>query len=405
MSADYAGAQRLRSIDVLRGTAILLVLAIHIPHDAPGGWRENPWFFPAFLAGFGYFGVPLFILISGFCIHRAAAQSFSTLGHYRFSWRQFWVRRFIRLYPPYVAAIAFALVAAIWLHGRFPDWQRFLGWDLATHLLLVHNLTAEFASSLGNGAFWSLGTEEQLYALYFLLLVLMTRGSGTLAIGCAATVTIGWRLLVPHVPDPGLSMGDFHLGKWYHWPLNYWLHWALGALAVDAFYGNRKLPNWCRSLPIAAMLIALGLLLNRKTFDLLTATSLAVPWLREAGAVVLATWHSVGEIVVVLGCFCLLNWSLRRERDSPASGPVVAAFAWVGRISYSLYLVHVPVIYILEERLSFGSSILDWPLRYLSYGAITIAAGFLFHLAVERWFLHGRLPLRGSRVALTREQA
>jgi peptidoglycan/LPS O-acetylase OafA/YrhL len=109
-------SNRLQCIDVLRGIAILAVILMHVPHDAPGGFRLNPWFFPAWLLNFGYLGVHLFVLISGFCIHRRAAIEKKISGHWNVSWGRFWLRRFWRLYPPYVVAIGLSILAARYLH-------------------------------------------------------------------------------------------------------------------------------------------------------------------------------------------------------------------------------------------------------------------------------------------------
>jgi peptidoglycan/LPS O-acetylase OafA/YrhL len=395
-AAPAANPRRLRSIDMLRGVAILLVLAIHIPHYAPGGWRINPWFFPSFLAEFGYLGVPLFIVISGFCIHRGAAATRAASGSYRFDWAQFWKRRFIRLYPPYLAAIVLSIASASWLHSRFGEPTRLLGWDLGTHLLLVHNLTAEFSTSLGNGAFWSLGTEEQLYALYFVLLALLTRASPRMALAVVAGVTILWRVLMPLVGDPGVHVGPFHLGSWYQWPFHYWLHWALGAFAVDAWLGNWKLPAWSASGSLGSAFLALGLLLNRNTFELVSHSHAAIAVMVPSRAESLAILHNLGELLALLGFFCLMNRALLLEARNLLSGIVPRALAWVGRISYSLYLVHVPVVYALEEHFPMGDSAVAWPLRYVFYGTVAMVAGFLFHQGVERWFLHGRLPRFGA---------
>lgn len=392
MSGVPITGDRLRSIDLLRGVAVLAVLAIHIPHEAPGGWREHPFFFPAFLAEFGYLGVPLFIVISGFCIHRRAALARQATGSYAFDWLDFWKRRFIRLYPPYVAAIVFALACAFWLHDRFATPETFLGWDLALHLLLVHNLTEQYATSLGNGAFWSLGTEEQLYALYAVLLALLaTRGRAT-AIAIVAIVTIAWRLAAPHFEGRTVDVGPFDLGQWFQWPFHYWLHWALGAIAVDAWLGNRALPRWCASAPLALGLLCVGLALNKSTLELLARTSFAPLSLLDAAPATLGTWHNFGELAVALACFIGMNRLLRSEADGRLTGRMSGALAFVGRISYSLYLVHVPVIYVLEEQLPFGYTPADWLARYTLYGMVTLGVAYAFHRGVERWFLSGRLP-------------
>jgi peptidoglycan/LPS O-acetylase OafA/YrhL len=390
-------SNRLTSIDILRGIAILAVLIVHVPHDAPGGWREHPFFFLGYLADFGYMGVPLFIVISGFCIHRAAAAAYAATGSYRFNWAQFWKRRFFRLYPPYVVAIGVSLLAAFFFHNRFPDPASFLGWDLVTHLLLMHNLTQEFATSLGNGAFWSLGTEEQLYALYFLLLLLLTRQSTARALMVVGLVTVAWRLLIPFFPDTGWNVGVFHLGKWYQWPLHYWLHWALGAVAVNAYVGNTKLLRWCYSVHWAMVLLVVATVLNMNTFRFLLWTQLPLEALRQSETAWLGCLHNMGELAALLGFFCLLNWGLRLEADGHLRGWLARALAKVGTFSYSIYLVHIPIIYVAQERMPLGYAPAQWVLRYLLYGSLAIVGGYLFHMGVERWFLHGRVPrFRGN---------
>lgn len=390
-------AARLISIDALRGMAILAVLAIHIPHDAPGGWRENPFFFPSWLSEFGYLGVPLFIVVSGFCIHRRAAQARQISGSYAFSWSAFWVRRFIRLYPPYLVAIGVSIGAAFFLHDRVEDPASMLGWDLVTHLLLIHNLTWEYATGLGNGAFWSLGTEEQLYALYFVMLLLLTRRGVWHAVAVAGAVTVCWRLLVPHLGQSGLDVGPFTLGKWYQWPLHYWLHWVLGALAVNAWYGNTRLPSWCYSLPLAAVLTVVGMVFNNATFELIAQARWSVPLLPVAGTVAAQTAHGLGELVILVGFFCLINGLLARERTGIRPSAPARALSSVGKISYSIYLVHIPVIFVLDEHSRLGGSPDEWLARFALYVVVATSAGWVFFQAVERWFIDGRWPsMRGG---------
>jgi len=385
-------SRRLVSIDVLRGVAVLAVIAIHIPHWAPGGWREHPFFGLSLLAEFGYLGVPLFIVISGFCIHRAAARSKAQTGEFAFAWGQFWKRRFIRLYPPYVAAIGVSLFAAFFLHARFENTASFLGWDLVTHLLLVHNLTDEFATSLGNGALWSLGTEEQLYALYFVLMLIVVRRGDGAALATAFVCTVVWRALVVVLPERGPSLGPFHLGQWFQWPFYYWFHWALGAFAVSAFTAGRVLPAWCRSLRVALALILIGMSVNRVIVEFLADTRFAAAFVQGLDTMSVLMFHQLGELAIATGFFCLINTLLKREAGAGVGLPGAAQLAAVGRISYSIYLVHIPVIFTLEHHLPLGFEPLPWAIRYIVYGGLCLAAGYVFFQLVERWFLAGRLP-------------
>ena len=123
---------------------------------------------PAFLVLspliFGNFGVAVFFVISGFCIQLSYARSAQA------GFRAFYIRRFFRIYPPYLVALLFFAVvfpptrlgfAKLW------DWAQF-----GSHLLLVHNFDARAFDGI-NGAFWSIAVEVQLYLLFPVLVVLI----------------------------------------------------------------------------------------------------------------------------------------------------------------------------------------------------------------------------------------
>lgn len=398
MSApNHNPAARLESVDLLRGLAALAVMALHIPHEAPGGWREHPFFFLAYFAEFGYLGVPLFVLISGFCIHRRAALQQHRTGTMSIEWRSFWFRRFFRLYPPYLAAIAFSLACAAWGHSRYPHLWDLIRYDVATHVVMVHNLTERFCGGLGNGAFWSLGMEEQLYGLYALLALMMVRwGRGT-AIAVAAVATILWRVAVAWFPARFGLPEPLELGAWHLWPFHFWLLWTLGAASMDAHAGNMKLASGWRS-PIAFCAASIvGAALNKHTLDLLSRTGGFGPLLADrwggGSPGIMAVIH-VGELAFGVAFFILMNWCVSQESRRWMSSRPARALASIGRMSYSLYLVHVPVIYTLEEHWSFGHSPRDWLLRYAVYGTTCLVVGFVFFQLVERWFLEpwGKRP-------------
>ena len=392
MAPPLSPSHRLDSIDVLRGLAALAVVAIHIPHYAHGGWREHPFFFLAFLFNYGYLGVPLFVVISGFCIHRRAALKTAKFGTSKIDWIGFWKRRFWRLYPPYLAAIVFSLSCAYFLHDRFEMSWPDLAWNLSVHLLLVQNLTKEYATSLGNGAFWTLGMEEQLYMLYFLLFLVMVRCSRRTALAFVVVITVAWQVATFWLRHIDIQLGGIVLGSWGQWPFIYWLHWTLGALAVDAYCGNVRLPRWCFSVWWAAGLSLVGVVLNQNMINLVSSlrfvqTSAFCDGFEQT---ILPIWTlalPAGIWSFAMSFFCLMNWSLGRELRGAFTGQFAGRLAAVGRMSYSLYLTHVPVIYVLEEWVPFGHSPRDWLLRYLIYAPTTLLVGYAFFWSVESWFL------------------
>ena len=388
MSAPSIHPQkRLESIDFLRGLAIFSVVAIHCPHDAPGGFRTNPWFFASFLMNYGYLGVHLFVLLSGFCIHRRAAIQKQTSGAWNLNWGRFWKRRFWRLYPPYLAVITLGLLASHTLTGDISGLSERLGLDLVFHILMLHNLTMEFATSLGNGALWSLGMEEQLYLGYFLILFLIKRSHYRTSIAIAAITTLFWRVGTPFLP-PAFSLGYFSLGSWYLWPFMFSLHWVLGAYAVDVYYGNRTLTPWARSRPLFVLLLSTGLLLNQRTFEFVTVIRPnLLPTLLQKTSPFHAVTSNVGELFICLSFFILLNRLVQAEHSLIVHNPLSHALSVLGKFSYSTYLVHIPVMYFLRPHLEFSPYGVSWLLRTFVYMGSSFVVGAAFYWGVERWFL------------------
>src|SRR5690242_13876359 len=116
---------RLHSIDILRGLAALAVGFYHIwGHDGSYAFTSigvvpqisNPTLFTYLISPFrwGYLGVSLFLVLSGFCIHLPYARKKYSKGSYEFKSAAFFTRRIWRLYPAYiVAVIGTALVLKI----------------------------------------------------------------------------------------------------------------------------------------------------------------------------------------------------------------------------------------------------------------------------------------------------
>ena len=386
-----ASPHRLASIDVLRAVAALAVLFIHIPHFAEGGWRQNPWLVPSLLIEYGYLGVPLFIILSGFCIHLRIAKG-SVLGNdYQIDWWRFWLRRFLRLYPPYAAAIVFSLCLAYGIHHRYLAEGDSLAPDLLTHLLLIHNLSERFSLTLGNGAFWSLGAEEQLYLLYMLIasLFLMRRWRLLLVLG--ATVTVFIRGLDAF--EPGFRAGpDAFPVTLSALPFMFWLHWILGAVAVEAACRKIELPRCCERLGVAIWLFAVAGLINPlfarflQNFRILNSSGVkdVVEDLLERQPWIVGTSRHISDLVFAVGFFVILNWCVVTERNGGFRSAVARLFASIGRMSYSLYLTHVPVLCSCEVLIPFGWTPRDWIIRYFVYSGISFVVAYIFYRVVER---------------------
>ena len=214
---------RLQSIDALRGIAALGVVLYHAVVQGSNGLPNNLFRWPVkllqFVSSFGYIGVFLFFVISGFCIHLQWAKSRANNRPSSVRFGTFWRRRLRRLYPPYLIALALFIIMAALTTGI--NVTHFFVYDVVMHLLMLHNLDPYTCYSI-NGVFWTLAIEEQLYLAYFLLLFLRTRwGWGPTLLICAAA-RVGW-FMFSHavwvtkgvgVPVPEAAASHWFTGHW-----------------------------------------------------------------------------------------------------------------------------------------------------------------------------------------------
>src|SRR5580692_6414223 len=127
-------------IDYLRGIAIIAVFLFHLVlpvcgiNILPWGtwfpkFTAPAWFWPLLPLSFGWCGVSIFFVVSGFCIHLSFKR--------KPDWLDFASRRFFRIYPAYVIALLLFAFTLPWTRISFSKEGLV---QLASHLGLVHNL-------------------------------------------------------------------------------------------------------------------------------------------------------------------------------------------------------------------------------------------------------------------------
>jgi peptidoglycan/LPS O-acetylase OafA/YrhL len=315
----------------MRGVAALGVVLYHSVHQTANAVPSNLFKWPVkliqLLSSFGYVGVFLFFVISGFCIHLQWAKSRATGQPQQIKFGTFWRRRIRRLYPPYLIAFALFLGMAAITTGI--NVTHFFVYDLVMHVLMLHNLDPQTCYSI-NGVFWTLAIEEQLYLAYFLLLFLRTRwGWGPTLVICALA-RVGW-FVCSHVAwvttGTGIPVPEA--------AASHWLTWALGAIAVEAALGLIQLPRWCRNIWLGSAAIVLA-----------SATSVILPLMQKDILI-----HNVAWLLMHpawgLGFFIVVNRAVQMERSwlRTFSKPrIVTILASIGVFSYSLYLMHELII-------------------------------------------------------------
>jgi peptidoglycan/LPS O-acetylase OafA/YrhL len=310
-------------LDYIRGIAILSVLLFHslgtvFGYETPpwnGLFRDfsGPVSFLYFLPlSFGQVGVSIFFVVSGFCIH----LSFHQQGQ---KWGGFFLRRFFRIYPPYLLALIFS-VSLIMAHSRLDLQSNEVWMQWLTHLFLVHNFLPLTFYGI-NGSFWSLAVEAQLYLLYPALLFLAIKfGWRRTMIGLA-----GCELLIRGADGLTQTMDAANTlwGNISWWfassPLGYWFSWSLGAFVADAFLKNRPLP-FLKTSPI--------------------------PWLALA-----IISYFIKPLFPFLFFLSAMTTAIVTSRLLSGAGPTVKIpsvsldiLKKIGIWSYSIYLLHQPLI-------------------------------------------------------------
>lgn len=376
-------ASRLLSIDALRGLAALGVVLYHAVHQTSGAVPDNLFKYPVkliqFLSSFGYIGVFLFFVISGFCIHLQWARARAAGQKHQVNFGAFWKRRIRRLYPPYLIALAVFLVMTALTAGI--DVTHFFFYDVVMHLLMLHNLDPLTCYSI-NGVFWTLAIEEQLYLAYFLLLFLRTRwGWGPTLLICALA-RVGWFFfshLIWLKTGIGIPVPEAAASHWFTW--------ALGAIAVEAAFGLVVIPKWCRNIWLGGAAVVLA-----------SAISIALPNMQKDTLVHDAAWLLMHP-AWGFGFFIVVNRFVHAEKlwlVERVKPRLIAGFAAIGVFSYSLYLTHELVI--MQSWWFVFKGLPPMLNTFLIVTPATIAFAWLFFLFCEKPYLKKKVRSSEFRV-------
>lgn len=350
-----AAPQRVGFLDHFRGLAILAVFLLHAFNLSIGDDAGSHQGFTAefllrqitvLLRGFCEAGVPIFFVVSGFCIH----MSYEQQGR---KWGSFFVRRFFRIYPPYFfAVLLFTLIYPLTRFDIVRGWQQ-----LAWHLLLIHNLKSGASEGI-NPSFWSIGVEVQLYLLYPVLLALIARGGWRRTLSGLALLELGMRAAC--IIRPGLFDACWFSGS----PLFFWFSWSLGAALADAYLHGRPLPLIKFSPGLWVVLAAAGCYVQ-------PLEPLVFPFFAVLTTIIFGRILTGAVPRIHVPKFCQDHLRL------------------TGVCSYSIYLLHQPLMAAIPELLHYGfpgtiNPLLVYPACVFSW-LVIMPLGWL-------WYRLGEVP-------------
>lgn len=319
--------RRFDNLDVLRAIAALSVVCEHALTYRPSGYRS----FSLHYLNLGVFGVTLFFLVSGFIIPRSLERSRGVVT--------FWINRVTRLYPLLWFALALAAVAAAAGRYRLPRRFGLHGW--LANATMVPSQFHVFAV----GPLWTLRYELVFYlALSVLLVLRLHRHTVLIAGGFLLLVAV--RVMLESGP-PGAHLGAF-------WYATFFIGGVLGRVWTGEL-GRRRGTVVYAALAVGYLaVIALSSPTASGTQGDTPALSALTSLLSRGSAMLLFA-------VVVLA----------RRTSFPR------VIAWLGMISYSIYLLHVTVIEVVPAVGGTYLSTLVWVV-------VTAAASWVTYLLVER---------------------
>ena len=380
--------QRLHYLDSVRGLSALYVAACHaylmyagnvaadMQSTAGGLLLGTSWL------AWGRLAVAVFMVLSGYCLMLPIVQS--PTREQRSTFTQFMARRARRILPPYYAALGVSIVLILMVprladpsigewHKSFPAIST---GSVLMHLVLLHNYVPAYQYAIDH-PLWSIATEWQIYLLFPLLVSIGRKYGDFRILTASVAITVALTMLIVN-----LSLEN------NPWPPQFVALFGLGMLCAAWNFPREE------SAPV-----------DRRAWGRRAAVLLAAGF---ASALVFGgTRQQIPDLLIGAGIgtgLVFLTDAIARGRQPLALRVLeLRPLVGLGRFSYSLYLLHAPVLalfYVLALRLGLGPVEIQLFILGVALPA-TVAVCYVFFLAFERPFLSLRTAPR--RLAHSRE--
>lgn len=346
-------------IDILRAFAAILVIVFHVIHF--GEWTAFP--VDGFLRIFriGWIGVDLFFVISGFVIGGAALYRYEKSPGSAFS-KEFAERRVRRIAPLYflTGLVYFFVVNPELLQLPWSVWSVHVG----AHALFLHNLHPLTHGSI-NGPNWSVALEMQFYLLIILITPWLAKASGLKIIGVAVVLAMGWRFAMTQMYPATSPEGVNNL-----FVFSTQLPGVIDAFAFGIVLAKLTRAKWFEfdwraffGIVIACIFMLAACWILYWKYPMYWS----IWWMVVVWRTILSL--AFAGLVLIFALFpCKVSW-------------FISPFCYLGKISYGLYLWHLPVLLTLVEKTNLrGVSLL-----YAVLCGTIVMSSFSWHAFEKLW--------------------
>lgn len=351
-------ARRWQLVDVLRGIAILLVLCRH--HGSTG-----------YLQDFGWLGVDLFFVLSGFLVSGLVFDEYMRTG--AFSGFHFLIRRGFKIYPSFYALITTTTVLMA-VSGRGDPIMNYIAevfyFQNYHEGLWVHT--------------WSLAVEEHFYLLLVFAALIMIGSERRFTFRAFTRIC-----LVLFVAFLGLrivtSLGSEFTMYGQFFPTH---------LRMDSLLAGVLLAAWHRYRPDDFI----AFFRRRRSLLYACMMLMLLPILLSPfGSFVMVTFGLTGAYIAGAIAVGLAVTAIPMDEEHPVHRWLVVPTAWIGGISYTTYLWHLLVLLIVE-MLTSRAHMHGTFVEFVLFAVGSILVGFLTSKVTERPFLRLReraFPAKG----------
>ena len=359
---------RASALDGIRGVALACPIVVHL---GIVGADRGLWL-----------AIGMFFTLSAFLVTTLALREMDSTGSLKLG--KFWIRRLRRLLPASLLVLGLIVIVA-WqldwpgLAAVKGDVMSALVWGANWEQLNGGGYWDSFSPSLTHH-FWSLSFEEQVYVFFPLVML--------------GLVLLRRRLRVGDVTDyvAGASIVILAASWWFLWTVDdatsLYLNTvsrlgeiALGMLAASL---NHKYRETRLSTRAATVITTLGIV------------AAAPMWIWSAGDTVGGVRYGITLASPLSALVVAMLW--RYPESLPSRFFALRVPAWLGRRSYGVYLLHLPIIDFLSFKL--GHEHLPRPWMVVAVAATIVGAGVMFRwfeepLRVGEWVRSNRMVIFG----------